>query len=264
MTDALTLSKAQAALQELGLKRCADLLAPSTEWAATNDATYIDFLVRLVDCEIDERRARRLQTRLHAAHFPYHKTLADFDFTFQPSIDERQVRELAHLSFVADGHNVVLLGPPGVGKMHISIALGMEAIGQGISVCFVTMQGLVSDLRHAHAENRLESRIKTYVKPKLLICDEVGYLPLDALDSANFFRLVSERYERGAMIITSNTGFANWGSVFGDTVLASALLDRILHHATTVNIRGNSFRMKDKLKTGLAQPHAEAAGVSAT
>ena len=129
-----------------------------------------------------------------------------------------------------------------------------------MSVHFVTMQSLVSDLRHAYAENRLESRIKTYVKPKLLICDEVGYLPLDIVDAANFFRLVSERYERGAMIITSNTSYANWGNVFGDTVLASALLDRILHHATTVN-NGQYLRkqlcMKDRLRTGLAQPHAE-------
>ncbi len=255
MTDALTLAKAEESLQELGLKRCVELLAPSAEWAANHDATYIDFLLRLLNSEIDERRSRHLQGRLRAARFPYQKTLTDFDFSFQPSIDERQVRELAHLCFVADAHNVVFLGPPGVGKTHLSVALGMEAIAQRMSVYFVTMQNLVSDLRHAHAENRLESRLKTYVKPKLLICDEVGYLPLDPLDAANFFRLVSERYERGAMIITSNTSFANWGNVFGDTVVASALLDRILHHATTVNIRGNSFRMKDKLRTGIAQPH---------
>jgi DNA replication protein DnaC len=251
LTEALTLARAEESLLELGLKRAADVLIASAEWAAGRQATYAEFLDRLLDAELEERYNRYLHTRLRLANFPYQKTLADFDFQFQPSIDERQIRELAQLSFVEECSNVILLGPPGVGKTHLAVALGMEAIQSRMSVYFVTMQRLVADLRKAYQENRLDKRLRIYTQPKLLICDEVGYLPLDALDAANFFRLVSERYEHGAMIITSNTSFTNWGTLFGDQVLASALLDRLLHHATTINIRGNSYRMKDKLRAGV-------------
>ncbi|GGJ13535.1 ATPase AAA [Alicyclobacillus cellulosilyticus] len=251
MTEALVMAKAEEALLELGLKRAAAVLSASVEWAAGHQATYAEFLHRLLDAELEERYNRYLQSRLKLAHFPFHKTLADFDFSFQPSIDERQIRELATLTFIREGGNVIFLGPPGVGKTHLAVALGMEAVKQRMSVYFVTMQKLVADLRRAHQEGRLEKRLRIYTQPKLLICDEVGYLPLDALDAANFFRLVSERYEHGSMIITSNTSFTNWGTLFGDQVLAAALLDRLLHHATTINIRGNSYRMKDKLKAGV-------------
>jgi DNA replication protein DnaC len=257
LSEHLTLAQVEESLLELGLKRSADLVAASAEWATANNATYLDFLARLLEAEREERYNRYLQTRLKLAHFPYRKTLADFEFGFQPSIDERQIRELSQMAFVHDGSNVILLGPPGVGKTHLAISLGMEAIRQRISVYFVSMQALVSDLRKAYNENRLDRRLRVYTKPKLLICDEVGYLPLDAVDAANFFRLISERYEHGAMIITSNTSYANWGHLFGDQVLATALLDRLLHHATTINIRGNSYRMREKLRTGVVHVVSE-------
>ncbi|SFV10121.1 IS21-like element helper ATPase IstB [Alicyclobacillus macrosporangiidus] len=251
MSEALVLAKAEEQLLELGLKRAAAVLPACVEWAAGHQATYAEFLHRLLEAEQEERYSRYMHARLRMANFPYHKTLADFDFSFQPSIDERQIRELASLTFIQEGSNVIFLGPPGVGKTHLAVALGMEAIRQRMSVYFVTMQRLVADLRRAYQEGRLDKRLRIYTQPKLLICDEVGYLPLDALDAANFFRLVSERYEHGSLIITSNTSFTNWGTLFGDQVLASALLDRLLHHATTINIRGNSYRMKDKLRAGV-------------
>jgi DNA replication protein DnaC len=252
LSEPITLAKVEESLLELGLKRSADLVVASAEWATANNATYLEFLARLLEAETEERYNRYLQTRLKLAHFPYRKTLADFQFEFQPSVDERQIRELSQMSFVHDGSNVILLGPPGVGKTHLAVSLGMEAIKQRVSVYFVSMQALVSDLRKAYNENRLDRRLRVYTKPKLLICDEVGYLPLDPVDAANFFRLVSERYEHGAMIITSNTSYTNWGNLFGDQVLATALLDRLLHHATTLNIRGNSYRMREKIRTGVA------------
>lgn len=259
MSTQLALAQVQDALTRLGMTRMAEVVPSYAEQAASSDMTYLDFLVRLLDAELEHRYNRYLLTRLSLAHFPYRKTLSDFDFSFQPSIDERQVRELATLSFVDNGTNVILLGPPGVGKTHLAVAIGMEAVTHRVSVYFVTMQALVSDLRRAHNEGRLERRLRLYTRPKLLICDEMGYLPLDSVDAANFFRLVSERYEKGAMIITSNTSYANWGKVFGDPVLAAALLDRLLHHSVTINIRGNSYRMKEKLKAGFVNPFKDEA-----
>lgn len=259
MSEALSLARTEEALVKLGLTRMAELLPSCAEQAARSEMTYVDFLLRLLDAEAEQRYNRYLATRLSLAHFPYKKTLSDFDFSFQPSIDERQIRELSTLSFVENGTNVIFLGPPGVGKTHLAVALGMEAVIHRMSVYFVTMQALVSDLRRAYAEGKFDKRLKLYTRPKLLICDEMGYLPLDPTDAANFFRLVSERYEKGAMIITSNTSYANWGKILGDPVLAAALLDRLLHHSVTVNIRGSSYRMKEKMKAGFTNPFKEEA-----
>ena len=161
------------------------------------------------------------------------------------------MRELAGLSFVERAHNVVILGPPGVGKTHLSVALGVEAVEAGYSVRFLTLETLMTRLVKARTENRLERALQQLVYPKLLVIDEIGYLPLSRDEASLFFRLVVRRYERASLILTSNKSFLDWGDIFNDHVLATAILDRLLHHATTLNVKGESYRLKEKRRAGI-------------
>lgn len=183
--------------------------------------------------------------------------LDQFDFAFQPAINERQIRELATLSFIANGENVLFLGPPGVGKTHLAIALGMAAIQQATSVYFTTMVDLLGQLHRDAKEDRLDHRLRTLCRPKLLILDEMGYFPLDRMTAQFLFQLISRRYGRGSVILTSNKSYGEWGDIFADQVLAAAILDRLLHHSTTVNIRGQSYRLREKRKAGVFTELAE-------
>ncbi len=239
------------AVASLGLTAVGLRLEGLLETASKAETSYADFLLEVLSAETDARRQRYLKTRLQLAHLPYVKTFDQFDFSFQPSIDERQIRELRTLRFIHEASNVILLGPPGVGKTHLAVALADAAIRSGQAAYFMTAHDLVDDLGRAYREGRLDRRMKVYLAPKLLIIDEMGYLPLDEMGATIFFQLVSARYERGSIILTSNKSYGDWGAIFGDPIIATAILDRLLHHSTTINIRGESYRLKDRRRAGL-------------
>ena len=243
-------------LSKLEMEHLTDQLDTVCEEAAKRELDYKAFLTAALSTEWRGRYQRGVQSRVKLARFPWIKTIEQFDFDFQPSIDRKVVRELAGLSFLERAHNVVLLGPPGTGKTHLSVALGMRAVEAGYSVLFLTLESLMTRLVRAKRENRLERSLQQLGYPKLLILDELGYLPLSREEASLFFRLLQRRYEKSSMVLTSNKSFVDWGEVFGDQVLATAILDRLLHHATTVNIKGESYRLKEKRKAGLLQKAA--------
>ena len=241
----------QEQMRRLKLQRVADELPLLVQDASRREMSFTDFLEEVVSRELAAKHERHTQMKTSMARFPFQKTLESFDFKFQPSIEPKVIRDLATGRFIANADNILLLGPPGVGKTHLAVAIGLKACALGYRTQFVTAAGLIASLGRAQTENRLEEKLKALVQPKLLIIDEIGYLPIERMGANLFFQLVSRRYERGSILLTSNQSLAGWAQVFGDQVIATAILDRLLHHSTIINIKGESYRLKEKRKAGL-------------
>jgi DNA replication protein DnaC len=260
MSVATQIERIQDLMLRLKLVKMSIELPRLLQEASQKELSYSDLLEGLFEQETAAKSERHTAMRTTMARFPFHKSLESFDFKQQPSLDPKLIRELATGRCIANAENVLLLGPPGVGKTHLAVALGLKACAQGYRTVFTTAASLIASLLKAQTEGRLEEKLKLLVQPKLLIVDEIGYLPIDRAGANLFFQLVSRRYERGSILITSNQSLSAWGEVFGDRLIATAILDRLLHHSTIVNIKGDSYRLKEKRRAGLltrSEPHTE-------
>lgn len=233
-------------LATLNLQGISGALEVLLEKAKAEKLSYLDFTHRLLHTELEDRKGRRLRRNLSAAHFPVEKSIEEFEFSCVQGISEEQVLNLLDFRWIDKHHNLLFFGPPGVGKTHLSLAVGLKAIQAGYTLCFERMTNLVKLLQTAEVQRSSAFRINRILKSDILIIDEIGYTPINRKEANLFFNLVSELYERASVIITSNKGFEEWSEMMGDGIMTSAMLDRLLHHAQVFSLKGDSYRIKQR------------------
>ncbi len=253
MNDAMLLK-----LKQLKLSGIAKTIDMRNEQALKDNMSYMEFMELLISDEFNNRQNNAIKRRVQSSRFPQSKTLEEYNFRFQPSIDKRFIYNLGTCEFVRKKENVAFIGPPGTGKTHLAIALGTMAIKQGYNVLFTTVNNMLEELYISRADNSFHQKLKHYIKPDLLILDELGLRKLNQNNVDDFYEIISRRYEQGSIIITSNKVFDEWGKIFYDPVLATAILDRFVHHCNFVLIKGDSYRMKQQEKTLKAIAEKEA------
>ena len=235
-------------LEYLKMKQMVNHLDEIIDFTTKNNLSFVDALVKLTSYEIDFKETNMIKAMVKVGAFPHNKEIKDFDFEFQPNINRDQILDFISLRFIEAKENIVFLGSSGVGKTHLATSIGIAAAKQRYSTYFIKCNDLLQQLKRAKLENRLDARLKHFNKYKLLIIDELGYLPIDVEDSKLFFQLIDMRYENKSTILTTNINFNSWDDIFYDPIIANAILDRILHHAHVVSISGNSYRLKDHLR----------------
>lgn len=239
-------------LEYLKLKQMITHLDDTIDFVNGNSLSFTEGLIKLTNHEIDFKEANMIRSMVKVGAFPHQKEVKDFDFDFQPSINKQQILDFTTLRFLEAKENIVFLGSSGTGKTHLSTSIGIAAAKKRYSTYFIKCHDLLQQLKKAKLENRLEARLKHFCKYKLLIIDELGYLPIDKEDSKVFFQLIDMRYEKKSTILTTNINFNNWDEIFYDAVIANAILDRVLHHAHVVMINGKSYRLKNHIKQDIS------------